>query len=475
MVVDLGKPSPKQIEALKDTHKHLMYGGARGGGKSWFIRAKAVILGFKYPGIRMCIVRKTYVELTENHIKPLKSLLHDVCKYNDSRKELTFPNGSVILFKYCASENDVDNFQGLEFDVVFIDEATQLSEGQIKAIVACVRGVNNFPKKVIYTCNPGGKSHGYFRRLFVDRHFESNEYPDDYQFIQALVTDNLALMEMDKNYIRNLESLPRVLKEAWLNGRWDVFEGAYFEEFRATPDYAMCQEHGISVEEALEQHRWTHVIKPFEIPKDWKIFHSYDWGYGKPFSMCWWAVDYDGCLYQILQLYGCTGTPNEGVKWSNEEQFKEMHRVETEHRWLRGKQIIGPADPSIWDGSHGISAAETAEKNQVFFEPGVNDRVPGWMQLRERMKFDENGKAMIYFFDTCKDSIRTIPLMMFDEHKIEDLNTDLEDHIADAVRYMCMYRPIPPRKVEVKYQPQMNPLESNKQYKEKMKVRSVYG
>ena len=207
----------------------------------------------------------------------------------------------------------------------------------------------------------------------------------------------------------------------------------------------------------------THVIKPFEIPKDWKIYRSYDWGYGKPFSCGWWAVDYEGCAYRILELYGCTGTPNEGVKWSNKEQFGKIAEIEREHPWLKGKRIQGVADPSIWDGSRGISVAEEADKNGVWFEPGVNDRIPGWIQMHERLRFDENGKAMMYFFDTCKDAIRVIPLMMYDEHKPEDLDTDLEDHILDECRYFCMMRPIAPRVIEEKKEPMHDPLDQFKQ------------
>lgn len=434
-----------------------------GAGKSWAIRAKAVLLCMHHAGIKVMIVRKTNPELIANHIKPLKEMLKvgtkdALAKYNDSKKEMTFPNGSEILFRYCDAEQDVDRYQGTEVDVLFLDEATQLSEEQMKKICACVRGVNNFPKRTYYTCNPGGKGHGYIKRLFIDRKYEKGEHAEDYSFIQSLVTDNKALMESDPEYIKQLEALPPKLREAWLNGRWDVFEGAFFEEFRVTPDMAKCEEAGVDYETAQEEGLWTHVIKPFDIPLDWKIYRSYDWGYGKPFSCGWWAVDYDGCAYRILELYGCTQTPNEGVRWTNKQQFDEIARIEREHPWLKGKTIRGVADPSIWDGSKGISAAEEAEKHSLWFEPGINDRIPGWMQIRERLKFDENGKAMLYFFENCKDAIRTIPLMMFDEHKVEDLDTDLEDHIADSIRYFCMMRPIAPRKIETKIKPMCDPL-----------------
>lgn len=463
MEFNLPTPSPKQEMFLMDEHRHVGFGGARGGGKSFAIRLKATVLCLMYSGIKVMIVRKSFPELVANHIKPLKELLkigttNAVAKYNDSKKEMTFPNGSEILFRYCDTEKDVDRYQGTEVDILFLDEATQLSEEQIKKLCACVRGVNGFPKRTYYTMNPSGKGMGYIKRLFIDKKYESGEHPEDYSFIQSLVTDNKALMESNPEYIKELESLPPKLRMAWLEGRWDVFEGAFFEEFRTTPDPQACHDAGITDEEALQEHRWTHVIKPFDIPKDWKIYRSYDFGYGKPFSVCWYAVDYENRAYMILELYGCTGVANEGVRWTAAQQFDKVVEIEREHPYLKGKRIHGVADPSIWDGSKGISVAEEAEKRQLWFDRGINDRIAGWMQIHERLKFDENGYAMLYIFENCKDAIRTLPLMMYDEHKPEDLDTDMEDHIADSLRYFCMMRPIAPRKIEVNQKPMYDPL-----------------
>jgi hypothetical protein len=191
--------------------------------------------------------------------------------------------------------------------------------------------------------------------------------------------------------------------------------------------------------------QWTHVIEPFEIPDSWKIYRSFDWGYNKPFSCCWFAVNNDGVVYHILELYGCTKTPNEGVKWTPPQVFAEIHRIETEHRWLAGKKIIGIADPAIWDAETGESIAETAAKHQVFFSPGDNKRLPGLMQCHYYLSFDDNGYPMFYVFKNCKNFIRTIPLLQYSEHKVEDVETSQEDHIYDAWRYFCQSRPIKPR------------------------------
>jgi PBSX family phage terminase large subunit len=440
-----GQPNERQLQFLTEDNKYIAFGGARGGGKSWAVRIKAALLCLNYAGIKVMIIRKTYPELQENHIVPMCEMLHcyddnkknRIASYNDSKKNITFPNGSRILYRYCDNAKDAERFQGTEVDVLFIDEATHQSEEKMKKLTACVRGVNAFPKRIYLTCNPGGEGHAWVKRLFIDKKYENNERPEDYTFIQSLVTDNKALMESNPDYIKQLEALPPKLRDAWLYGDWNVYEGQFFEEFKDDPDH-------------YEDRQWTHVIKPFDIPDGWKIYRSFDWGYNKPFSCGWWAVDYEGVAYRILELYGCTKTANEGVKWTPPQVFAEIHKIETEHRWLKGKKIQGIADPAIWDAETGESIADTAAKHQVYFTQGDNKRLAGWMQVHYRMAFDENGYPMMYIFNNCKAFIRTIPLLQYDEHKVEDLDTDGEDHVADEVRYFLMSRPIAPR---VKAQP----------------------
>ena len=429
--LDLGRAQPKQTLFLKDKHRHIAYGGARGGGKSWAVRTKSKLLAFRYPGIKILIVRKTYKELQNNHIEQLTAELAGFAKYNRSDKMFRFPNGSTISFGYCANEGDLGQYQGAEYDVVFIDEAGQLQESWIRKINLCVRGTNGFPKRTYYTLNPGGPGHAYFKRVFVDRNFNPDEDPNDYFFIQAKVEDNKVLMDTQPDYLRELENLPPTLRAAWKDGRWDVYEGQFFEDFRDDPEH-------------YQDRRWTHVIEPFEIPDGWTICRSYDFGYGKPFSCAWWAVDYDGTIYRIMELYGCTRTPNEGVKWTPDKQFEEIHKTEMQHPWLKGKTIIGVADPAIWDASRGESVADTAARYGVFFTPGDNERIAGWMQCHYRLQFDEDGYPRMYVFNTCRAFIRTIPLLIYDEHKVEDLDTTMEDHVADEWRYFCMSRPIKP-------------------------------
>ena len=302
----LAYPNEKQQRFLECTAKYIAFGGARGGGKSWAVRTKAILLALGYAGIRLLIVRRTYQELESNHIRILRPKLAQVAEYKATTRTFTFLNGSTLEFGYCASDGDMDRYQGAEYDVIFLDEAGQLQEDWIKKINACVRGTNGFPKRTYYTLNPGGPAHGYFKRLFVDRRFEDGERPENYSFIQALVTDNKALMATQPDYITELENLPPKLREAWLYGSWDIFEGQFFEDFRPDPPVKLADEMGTTVEELRQQHRWCHVIEPFEPPRWWNIMRSYDFGYGKPFPLGTGRWTTTACC---TALWRCTAAP----------------------------------------------------------------------------------------------------------------------------------------------------------------------
>lgn len=437
--LNLGKPNEKQRKALLDRHKYLCFGGARGGGKSWFVRKKSTAGAYRYPGIKIIIARKTYPELINNHINAFKELLKcdskadRLARYNSSEKELIFPNGSRIKFMYCDNEKALGKWQGNECDWLFVDEATQFDEDTFKKMSACVRGVNDIPKRIYLTCNPDNIGLAWVKRLFIDRKFKDNEDPSEYAFIQSLVQDNKALMEKDPDYIKNLEALPRAIREAWLNGKWDTYIGQFFEEFTDNPKGYITR-------------TYTHVIEPFDIPLGWKIYRSFDWGYSRPFSVGWWALDYDDCLYRIYEWYGCTGEANEGLKMTPDEVFKKINDLEHTLPILKGRKIYGVADPAIWSKGTGYSINDFAMRNGVYFEKGDNNRLQGWLQCHYRFAFDKDGKPLVYVFNTCKDFIRTIPLQMYDERHPEDCDSSLEDHIADEFRYMCMMRTVTPRK-----------------------------
>ena len=446
-------PTVKQMQFLRMKKRHCGYGGARGGGKSWVVRVKACLLANRFgqpdafsEGIKICIVRKTLEDVRKNHIVPLKSMLFGLAKFNQTERTFHFPNGATIHFEYYAKAQDIDHFQGVEYDVIFIEEATQFEEEWLKNIAASCRGANNFPHRIYYTCNPGGPGHAYIKRIFIDRVYKKDENPDDYEFVQAKVTDNKVLMELDPEYIHFLENLPPKTRSAWLDGSWEIYSGQYFDEFINDPDH-------------YADRKWTHVIDPVPIRKHWTIYRGLDWGFYRPFSVSWNAVSEDGVMYRFRELYGVQKSgneslPNEGVRWPPEKVFAKIWEIEHTDPELKGRDIIGIADPAIFKSQTGISIADTAAECGVYFLPGDNTRLPGWMQCRYRLQFNEYGEPRFQVFNTCKEFIRTIPTLMHDEKDVEDLASDgTEDHIADEWRYVCMQNVIKPIIEEPEYKP----------------------
>lgn len=415
--VKLPTPTEKQKLFLTDHHRYVAYGGARGGGKSWAIRIKATVLCLAHPGITICIVRRTYPELTDNHIMPfLKLLPKQVYNFNLSRKEMTFINGSVIKFRYCSCDADIKHFQGVEFDVLFIDEATQFTEDQFKMMAPSVRGINSFPKRIYVTCNPGGVGHEWVKRLFVDREYKKGEDPEEYSFIQALVYDNEELLKNDPDYIKRLEMQSPGLREAWLEGKWDLADGRFFPEFN----------------------RDIHVIDPIEIPREWRRYRTID--YGLDMLACLWiAVSPSGDLYVYRELH----EKNREI-WKAARRIREMTDIEN------GEEIymtLAPVD--IWSRSQesGKGRADIFREQGVTLTKSSNDRIAGWACLRELLRVHDDGSTKLHIFRTCPNIIKNLPQLQFDIKRINDCLTDPHEitHAPDALRYFAVwwFRPSP--------------------------------
>ena len=464
-------PQPKQIRFMERTEYEVLYGGAAGGGKSDALLIEA-LRQVHIPHYRGIIFRKTYPQLSEliDRSHALYSLAFPKARYNDSKHVWIFPSGAKIFFGAMQHSKDKTNYQGKRYDFVGFDELTHFSWDEYSYMFSRNRPSKNpksNQKTICYiraSTNPGGIGHGWVKARFIDAAepgtpiVENVEVrlPDgsmktivrDRVFIPATIFDNKALLEENPDYLGSLALLPEKERNALLYGDWDTFEGQYFSEFRMAPDYEKCKAAGVDAEEAKARGQWTHVIPAFNMNsgecRSWNIYRSYDFGSAKPWSMGYYAVNHDGVIYRFMEVYGSTGVPNVGNRWSPDQQFEYIAELERTHPWLKGRNILGVADPSIWDGSRGISIAETAMKYEIYFTPGINDRIPGLMQCRYRLQFGDNGYSRFYVFDTCKEFIRTIPLQMHHKTKVEDLDTELEDHICDEWRYMCMQHVIEP-------------------------------
>lgn len=442
-------PQPRQEKFMQRPEDEALYGGAAGGGKSDALVIEAT-RQVHIPHYKALILRKTFPQLTELIEKSLRyyPLAFPNARYNASEHTWYFPSGAKVVFGSMQHSKDKLNYQGKAYDFIAFDELTHFSYDEY--IYLSSRNRANGKGTRVYmraTANPGGIGHAWVKERFITASepmntiWESVNVEHDGEiykryrsriFVPSSVFDNKILLENDPDYLTRLASMPEAERKALLYGDWDSYSGQYFAEWRDKPEH-------------YDDKQWTHVINPFPIPKHWTIYRSFDWGYNKPFSCGWWAIDNDGVAYRILELYGCTKTANEGLKWTPQQVFEEIRRIENEHEWLKGKQISGVADPAIFASNGGESISETAQKSRVYFKQGDNQRIPGWMQMHYRLAFDKNGYPMMYIFKNCKAFIRTVPSLIFDDHKVEDVDTEGEDHIADETRYFCMSRPIKPR------------------------------
>lgn len=441
------------------TGRYRVCKGSRASKKSKTTALNFIVRMMQHPQANMVVIRAVEKTLKDSCFADLEwaakrlgvSHLWRFPSGPSSALEATYlPTGQKILGR------GLDNSQRLASISVakgvlcwaWIEEAYEIeNESDFDMIDESIRGEvpDDLFKQLTLTFNPWSADHWLKKRFF-----DCKPYPD----LLAKTTNYTCNEFIDQSDLDKFERMkiqnPMRYKVAGL-GEWGIDGAVFFEEFTDDPQH-------------YKDRAYTHVIDPFEIPADWRIYRGFDFGYAKPFSVGWWAVDHENRLYRILELYGCTEEPNTGLKWPPNKIFSEIRQIEEQHRWLKGKHIYGVADPSIWDASRGESVAETGEKMGVYFEPGDNKRLPGWMQMHYRMQFDKNGYPMLYVFRTCRQFLRTIPVLKYDDVKPEDINTDLEDHIADESRYVCMARPYTPKTVQpVKTKP-YNPLDDDTVY-----------
>ena len=321
------RPQPRQAAFMARGEDEALYGGAAGGGKSDALVIEA-LRQVDVPNYRALILRKTFPQLRELIDKTMQYYkpVFPSARYNSSTHCWTFPSGAKIYFGSMFRTQDKYNYQGQQFDYIGVDELTHFTWEEYSYLMS--RNRPSGPGTQVYiraTANPGGIGHGWVKARFITPappgtrmvQLVDVKKPDGSVeklrrtriFIPSTIFDNPALLKNDPGYLNNLASLPEAEKQALLYGSWDSFSGQVFTEWRNDPDH-------------YEDQRWTHVIKPFRIPAHWKIWRGYDFGYAKPFSVGWYAADEEGRLYRIKELYGCTGTPNEGTKVNPVEQAR---------------------------------------------------------------------------------------------------------------------------------------------------------
>ncbi len=410
-----GVPNERQKEFFASRARFTAYGGARGGGKSWALRRKLIAMCLRYPGLRCLLVRRSYPELYTNHVLPFLKEYKNLLCYRESEKALCFSNKSRIELGYCAADRDALRYQGQEYDIIAIDEATQLNEYSFSIFKACLRGVAPFPRRMYLTCNPGGIGHTWVKRLFIDRDFRTGESPADYAFIPARVYDNTVLTEADPDYVRSLESLPPRLRDAWLLGKWDVFEGQFFPEFDTA----------------------THVCAPSAIPKNIKRFAALDYGFDMLAALLM-GIDCDRNIYVLREF--CR--PNLTLSQAAEAVATLCRDEYTE---------FAVASPDLWNRRQdsGRSGFEIMQANPGMppMLPADNRRIAGWRVLREYLSPAPDG-PYLRILPGCTELITSLPALLCDPGRPEDASGEPHriTHAPEALRYALMSRCPPPER-----------------------------
>lgn len=411
-----------------------LFGGSKGPGKTECLLREA-LRQVENPNYRAIIFRRTYPRLGEIIDRSHKyySKMGAVFSSKDSQVNLpawTFASGAKICFAHVQHEKDKWNYHGKEFHFIGFDEVAEFTESQYLFLMAQNRTSDASIRCYIRcTANPGGVGHAWVKKRFVDAlepgrvHFFKRVGDDDMEcgsddpdsvsrsFIPATLFDNPSLVENDPGYVRRLKQLPEAEQKAFIHGDWNVFQGQFFKMWRA-----------------------SRHVKQLESKTEFRRFIALDYGYGAPSAVGWFWCDLNGHLHCYRELY------KEGLT------YEKLAHLILENTPQNERIDYLVADPAIWgdksrhsESLKGESGAETIQRifgNFCSVVKADNTRVTGWGRLRIMLDRDE-----ISFNPSCKNCIRTIPAMVHDELKVEDLNTEGEDHCSDMVRYAAMSRP----------------------------------
>lgn len=442
-------PSERQTKFHTSTAFETLYGGAAGGGKSAAMCAEAVTLCLENPGIRVYIFRRTIPELKESIVPEIYSQCGEYIKngwmvYNSQERQFTFykiekgrkvPTGSIIQLSYLDDPKDKFRYQSAEIHCLLIDELTHFKWEEYEYIRTRVRSDNpKMPLKVMAATNPGNIGHGWVKNYFINITSPESIYTDEArveelvaegveeriarwmatrQFIPAKITDHPS-KSFRSSYLSNLSSIQNPdLKRALKEGDWDVFQGQVFSEFRRSKLID-----GVDTP-------W-HVIKPFNIPGHWARWSAYDYGW-KQAATLWFTQD---PMTERIYVYREYYPKHITVK----DQSSDMKRMESTDN-IRFRL----ADPSMWKQTGDVNTSEVIadkfETEGLYFTEANNDRRTGLEMVHEALNPLPDGLPKMQIFTTCSNLIRTLPELPYDPHRDEDVDTDAEDHLYDALRY----------------------------------------
>ena len=406
----------KQKKFIDAKESEVLFGGAAGGGKSYGQMVDALLFALTYPASKQLVLRRSFAELEKSLIRTSLALYpREIYTFNSSSHTGRFKNGSVIDFGYCATENDVYQYQSAEYDVIRFDELTHFTEAQYVYLISRVRGANSYPKQIKSSTNPGGVGHSWVKARFIDASLPNTAFlgGDGMKriFIPSLLSDNAYLMHGDPEYKKRLLALPERERKALLYGDWNIFEGQYFSEFS----------------------RDKHVCAPFEIPIGWRKYRSIDYGLDR--LVCLWiAVSPERSVYVYREF--CESDLS--ISASAKEICKRTPKNEDIYATL--------APPDLFSRSQetGRTKATIFSEFGVNFTKTSNDRETGWLAIKELL-CDTDGPPRLKIFSSCLELIKCLPALTVDKIKPTDCSTEPHEitHAPDALRGFAIFHTRP--------------------------------
>ena len=433
------EPNPgPQTDFLASTEQEVLYGGSAGGGKSYAMIADPVRY-LNNPNARMLLVRRSTEELREliSVSKQLYPKAIPGIKFMERDKTWVAPSGATLWMSYLDRDDDVMRYQGQAFNWIGFDELTQWPTpypwNYMRSRLRTTKA-SGLPLYMRATSNPGGPGHQWVKKTFIDPekynhafwatdtdsgevitwpkgHSREGEPLFKRRFIPATLFDNPYLAE-DGMYEANLLSLPEHQRRQLLEGDWDINEGAAFPEFS----------------------RKLHVVEPYDIPNSWVKFRACDYGYGSYTGVLWFTVTPAEQLVVYREMYVSRVTATDLADMILDIEDGEKIRY-------------GVLDSSLWHnrGDTGPSLAEQMIMKGCRWRPSdrsKGSRVSGKNEIHRRLQVDEfTEEPRLVFFNNCTNTISQLPSIPLDKNNPEDVDTNAEDHLYDALRYGIMTRP----------------------------------